>query len=253
MDPGPAGSPAITAGELLRLGGRWERLSSSSRPTSRPTASSCRRWPRATGTRRSAGTGGCARTWNASSACRPGPESEALYEECVAGLGAGRDGFVGRQVELARLTAAAAVGRAGRGGCARGPRSGRDRQVGAVPRGRGVGAGTGMAGRHGRRQRGRRSLRAAGGGRRAAAPPRPRLLDALADPARIDAGRADGAGRTGDAARGRAHPAHGDRRRAPADRGVPGRHGRAAGRRRRAPGRRRRRWRPGAPRPGRRR
>ena len=46
--------------------------SRSTRPTSRPTASSCApRWPPATGTPPSAGTGGCARTWSVSSACRP--------------------------------------------------------------------------------------------------------------------------------------------------------------------------------------
>ena len=54
---------------------------------------------------RSAGSAACAPRCRASSGLRPGAEQSALYEECIAGLAGDEPEIVGRQLELATITA----------------------------------------------------------------------------------------------------------------------------------------------------
>ena len=136
---------------LLRLGGRWERLVEID-PSDEQAHRELMRAALAagTGTGRSAGTGGCARTWSASSVCRragePGPVRGVRRRARP-----GRDGLRRPAGRAGPAAAASAVGRAGRAGRAGGARPGRHRQVDAVPAGRSIGAGTRVAGRDGRR------------------------------------------------------------------------------------------------------
>ena len=84
-------------------GSGWSR---STLPTSRPTASSCAR-ALAAGNRHAAirWYGRLRTNLERELGLPPEPESRALYEECVAGLGPAATVFVGRQAELARVAA----------------------------------------------------------------------------------------------------------------------------------------------------
>ena len=165
----------------------------------------------------------------------PSGETEAIYDECVAGLGIAEPAFVGRQLELAQGHRPAAVraGRRARRACRAWP--GRDRQVGALPGGGASGTGRGLDGRSPsgppRRAARMRRSRAC----RAARSPEPGAARRRRQSGALGAGRADLAGRAGRAAGEPAHSPPGDRRVPPP---APGRRrwrrGRA-GRRRRAP------------------
>jgi DNA-binding SARP family transcriptional activator/tetratricopeptide (TPR) repeat protein len=92
---------------LLRLGGRWERLVEID-PSDERAYRELMRAELAAGNRHAAirWYGRLRTNLERELGLPPGPESRALYEECVAGLGPAATVFVGRQAELARVAAA---------------------------------------------------------------------------------------------------------------------------------------------------
>ncbi|MPY91830.1 MAG: AAA family ATPase [Acidimicrobiia bacterium] len=92
--------------ELLRRGGQWERLVEVE-PTDEPAYQELMRSALATGSRPAAirWYGRLRTALGRELGVLPSRDSEAVYDECVAGLGAAEPAFVGRQVELARATA----------------------------------------------------------------------------------------------------------------------------------------------------
>ncbi len=97
--------------DVLRKGGRWERLVELE-PTDEPAYRQLIRATITTGNRHAAVR------WYSRlrTALRrdlgvlPDPATDALYEECVGGLGVPDPAFVGRQMELARMAAVLATG-----------------------------------------------------------------------------------------------------------------------------------------------
>ncbi|MCU1660532.1 MAG: hypothetical protein JWR58_597 [Pseudonocardia sp.] len=92
---------------LLRLGGRWERLVEID-PSDEQAYRELMRAALTCGNRHAAirWYGRLRMNLEREVGLPPGPESRALYEECVAGLGPSSTIFVGRQAELARVAAA---------------------------------------------------------------------------------------------------------------------------------------------------
>ncbi|MDQ1689687.1 MAG: hypothetical protein QOK42_2662, partial [Frankiaceae bacterium] len=89
---------------LLRLGGRWERLVEID-PSDEQAYRELMRVALATSNRHAAirWYGRLRTNLQRELGLSPDPESQALYEECIAGLGPAATIFVGRQVELARV------------------------------------------------------------------------------------------------------------------------------------------------------
>jgi DNA-binding SARP family transcriptional activator/tetratricopeptide (TPR) repeat protein len=130
--------------ELLRLAGQWERLVEVD-PADEPAYRELIRAALADGNRHAAirWYGRLRRHLERDLGVPPGPESENLYAECVAGLQPAASAFVGRHVELSQGAAAVAAAEQGEVGALiiRGPagigKSALCRQVAAVARGRG--------------------------------------------------------------------------------------------------------------------
>ena len=123
--------------ELLRRSGQWERLVAVE-PTDEPAYRELMRARAGGGQppgRDPLVRPAAHRAARASCGSPPGADTQALYDECVAGLEDAAPAAVGRQLELARATACCGP-TAGRAGRARRPRPGGDRQVGALPRAR---------------------------------------------------------------------------------------------------------------------
>ncbi len=93
--------------ELLRRCGEWERLTEAE-PTDEPAFRELMRAAMAAGRRHEAirWYGRVKTSLARELGALPDPMTEGLYRECVAGLGPAEPEFVGRQVELARATAA---------------------------------------------------------------------------------------------------------------------------------------------------
>jgi DNA-binding SARP family transcriptional activator/tetratricopeptide (TPR) repeat protein len=93
--------------ELLRRSGQWERVVEIE-PTDEPAYRELMRRELAAGSRPAAIRcyGRLRTALRRELGIRPSRETEAIYEECVAGLGLAEPAFVGRQLELARATAA---------------------------------------------------------------------------------------------------------------------------------------------------
>jgi DNA-binding SARP family transcriptional activator/tetratricopeptide (TPR) repeat protein len=100
--------------ERLREAGDWERVVAAD-PTDEPAYRELMRRELAAGRRPAAirWFGRLRVALRRELGLHPGPETLALYEDCIAGLATSEPVFVGRQLELARVTA---VLRAGRGG-----------------------------------------------------------------------------------------------------------------------------------------
>ena len=95
----------------------------------------------------------------------PSAATVALYDSAVAGLGDAETAFVGRELELARVTAALRGGGQQQAIVLTGPAG--NRQVGPLPGDRATRPRRGLAGARRERRRGRRAIRTAGGRRRA--------------------------------------------------------------------------------------
>jgi DNA-binding SARP family transcriptional activator/tetratricopeptide (TPR) repeat protein len=102
----PRDSLRSQAVELLRRGGEWERLVEVD-PTDEPAYRELMRRELAAGSRPAAIRcyGRLRSTLRRELGIPPSAETRAIYDECVAGLGAAEPAFVGRQLELARATA----------------------------------------------------------------------------------------------------------------------------------------------------
>ena len=97
--------------DVLRKGGRWERLVELE-PTDEPAYRQLIRAAITTGNRHAA-VRWYSRLRTAllrDLGVLPDPATDALYEECVDGLGVPDPAFVGRQMELARMAAVLAIG-----------------------------------------------------------------------------------------------------------------------------------------------
>lgn len=93
--------------ELLRLAALWDRLVEAD-PCDEPAYRELMRAALAAGNRHGAirWYGQLRTNLERELGMPPGPESQAVYDECVAGLGRASTRFIGRQVELARVTVA---------------------------------------------------------------------------------------------------------------------------------------------------
>jgi DNA-binding SARP family transcriptional activator len=92
--------------ELLRRSGQWERLVEVE-PTDEPAYRKLMRRELAGGSRPAAirWYGRLRTALRRELGVGPSDDSDAIYDECVAGLGVAEPAFVGRQLELARVTA----------------------------------------------------------------------------------------------------------------------------------------------------
>ncbi|MFL5824943.1 MAG: ATP-binding protein [Thermoleophilaceae bacterium] len=92
--------------ELLRRSGQWERLVEVE-PTDEPAYRELMRRELAAGSRPAAirWYGRLRTALRRELGILPSGDAEAIYDECVAGLGTTEPAFVGRQLELARITA----------------------------------------------------------------------------------------------------------------------------------------------------
>ena len=92
--------------ELLRRSGQWERLVEVE-PTDEPAYRELMRREVADGSRPAAirWYGRLRTALRRELGILPSGDTEAIYDECVAGLGSTEPAFVGRQLELARVTA----------------------------------------------------------------------------------------------------------------------------------------------------
>jgi DNA-binding SARP family transcriptional activator len=92
--------------ELLRRSGQWERLVEAE-PTDEPAYRELMRRELAAGSRPAAirWYGRLRTALRCELGILPSGDTQALYDECVAGLGVAEPAFVGRQLELARVTA----------------------------------------------------------------------------------------------------------------------------------------------------
>ena len=145
--------------ELLRRSGQWERLVEVE-PTDEPAYRELMRRELAAGSRPAAirWYGRLRTALRRELGILPSGDTEAIYDECVAGLGITEPAFVGRQLELARATALLRSEPGARARRARRAGPGRHRQVGALPGGGTGGTGRGLDGDRRRGHRGGRPV-----------------------------------------------------------------------------------------------